>query len=122
MKDSQASRCAWSELKSCSRPSSEDFLVYTAQRRTADLAGSIPRLLRRCFEAEEQRTRPVSAGYMECHFRQRAIPFAPVQCAALDDGDFVGLAAPLAHENRSGSYLRFRSALHGASSARSVCD
>src|SRR6266446_6052777 len=66
MNASHASRCACSELKSCSSPSSEDLRVWIAQRRLEALAGSMILLLSGGFEAEEQRSRPARAGDDAC--------------------------------------------------------
>src|SRR5712691_6847527 len=72
MKASAASRCAWSELKSCSRPSSVDLRVYTAHRTEGVLLYISP--LR---QSEEQEPIPTSTGNLARDGAQRTVAARP---------------------------------------------
>src|SRR5271166_2674988 len=100
MNDSQASRCACSELKSCSSPSSEDFRVYIAHRSVFGLSGSILVLLSRP-QAEEERTRPASAGDLARDLRERFKMFSPEHKPIFEHRDLMLAAVPLADQHGS---------------------
>src|SRR3984893_7248503 len=112
MKASQASRCACSELNSCSSPSSDDFPLSIAQRtlrfcRTAVLGFFIgwPRRLectRSLAETKEPGTRPMCPGDPLGNHSERPIPLAIVFEPVLAHEDGMGLSAPLAHQGRAG--------------------
>src|ERR1019366_2418675 len=104
MNASHASRCAWSELKSCSSPSSEDLRVYMAQRRVRDLACSIAALLLRSLEAEEQRPRPSSSGNLARDFRERTIVPASETKSLFENAYLMADTAPFAHQHRAGPH------------------
>src|SRR4051794_9565013 len=73
MQASAASRCAWSELKSCFSPSSVDLRVYMAQR-----TGTGSGMLLLPVQAKEGVSVPACAGDMECNGSERAIDTAVV--------------------------------------------
>src|ERR1700730_13717491 len=111
MKASQASRCACSELNSCSSPSSDDFPLSIAQRtlrfcRTAVLGFSIgwPRRLectRSLAETKEPWPRPMCPGDPLGNHSERPIPLAIVFEPVLAHEDGMGLSAPLPHQGRA---------------------
>src|ERR1039458_10181979 len=100
MNASHASRCACSELKSCSSPSSEDLRVYMAQRRVRDLACSIAALLLQSLEAEEQRPRPSSSGDLSRDFRERTVTFAAETKSLFENAYLMADTAPFSHHHR----------------------
>src|SRR3984893_9159118 len=111
MKASQASRCACSELNSCSSPSSDDFPLSVAQRtlrfcRTAVLGLFIglPRRLectRSLAETKEPWPRPMCPGDPLGNHSERPIPLAIVFEPFLAHEDGMGLSAPLPHQGRA---------------------
>src|SRR5260370_11702651 len=93
MNDSQASRCAWSELKSCSNPSYDDLRVYMAQRRTGV---AVMAALPSGYQAEEERARPARAGDDACYFGERAMALPPVEYAIIKHDHLVCQPMPFA--------------------------
>src|SRR5260370_24567759 len=102
MNASHASRCACSELKSCSSPSSELLRVYIAQRRVRDLACSIVALFLRSLQAEEQRPRPSSSGDLSRDFRERTVTLAPERKSLFENAYLMADTAPFTHQHRAG--------------------
>src|ERR1039457_5457798 len=104
MNASHASRCACSELKSCSNPSSELLRVYIAQRRVRDLACSIVALFLRSLQAEEQRPRPSSSGDLSRDFRERTVTLAPERESLFENAYLMADTAPFTHQHRAGPH------------------
>src|SRR6202162_2132009 len=104
MNASHASRCACSELKSCSNPSSELLRVYIAQRRVRDLACSIAALFLRSLQAEEQRPRPSSSGDLSRDFRERTVTLAPERESLFENAYLMADTAPFTHQHRAGPH------------------
>src|SRR5208282_5653085 len=100
MNDSQASRCACSELKSCSSPSSEDFRVYIAHRSVFGLPGSILVLLTRP-QSEEQWPRPTCASDFARDLRERFKVFPLEHEPIFEHRDLMLGAVPLADQHGS---------------------
>jgi hypothetical protein len=98
MNASHASRCAWSELKSCFSPSSEDLRVYIAQRLIEGLA--IDHLLGATLQTKEQRSRPASAGDYAGDFRRRLVAPTLVDDIIVEHGDPVIAIPGLAPSQR----------------------
>src|SRR6516164_3668890 len=99
MKARHASRWASSELKDCSRPSSDDFLVYTAQR-TARLAALVTRGLLGLgvFQPKEQWSGPSCPGDQASNSRQAGKVLASVFETRFKDGDAMGLPEPISNQ------------------------
>src|SRR5260370_22337873 len=100
MNDSQASSCAWRELKSCSSPSSEDFRAYIAHRSVFGLAGSILVLLSRP-QAEEQWPRPARPRDVARDLRERFKVFSLEREPIFEHRDLMLGAVPLADQHGS---------------------
>src|SRR5580704_7877071 len=112
MKASQASRCARSELNSCSSPSSDDFagVDRTAHASVPPCCGwwffhwRIQRLecTRSLIHTKEPWARPMCPGDLLGDHSQRAIALAVIFEPVLAYEDGMGVSAPPPHQARAG--------------------
>src|SRR5437763_700662 len=118
MKASQASRCAASELNSCSSPSSEDLRVYIAQRWRLTSARAIATHRRRAdwtrqlrgqagggsirLQPEEERSRPGRAGDLSRQRGERAVARALPGEAVIEHQHVIGSTLPFTDQPGSG--------------------